>query len=286
MARVLRSPVFVAVLSSVLTASLFGVLRIAEAGPNEFYTGCLSQGELSSVRRGASPLNPCDLATQEVSWPSRSRTDMQVADLQGQVAGLEGDNAALQADVAALQGDVAAFQGLLADVTRDTDGFGNDRLLLTGMNLQVVNGTGTTDGATNGEGNVIVGYNTDNGGDTKTGSHSVIVGDDHTYTMHSTLVTGLNNDVTGERAAAVGGANNTASGDDSFVGGGRDNTANGFRSFVGGGDSNTASGFRSFVGGGVSNTASGIESFVGGGSLDTAGPGTCAWLADVNVVAC
>jgi hypothetical protein len=53
-----------------------------------------------------------------------------------------------------------------------------------------------------------------------------------------------------------------------------------------GGFNNTTSGTDSFVGGGSNNVASGPRSFVGGGANDEAGLSTCAWLANVNVVAC
>jgi hypothetical protein len=288
---------------------LFGVIQIAQAGPSEIYTGCLSKGDLTNVRRGSDPLLPCDHPTQEVSWPSTPRVDMALA---------------------ALQADVAELQTLLADVTRDTDAQGNDRLLLTGMNLQVVNGTGTTVGVPNGEGNVIVGYNTDDGGDTKTGSHSFIAGDAHTYTNNSTVVAGFDHTVEDDNSAAVGGTANTVTGRQAFIGGGLGNEATGDRSFIGagmnndasasdsfigsgtfnsadggegfvaGGSMNSASGPRSFATGhgttasgeasfvsGIDNTASGLTSFVGGGDDgNDAGVGPCAWIADVNVVPC
>ena len=87
------------------------------------------------------------------------------------------------------------------------------------MNLQVVNGDGTTDGTNNGLGNIIVGYNTDNG-DTRTGSHNVIIGDQHTWTTSSGLVAGNNNKLTGTYSFVAGGIQNVASGQASFVGGG------------------------------------------------------------------
>jgi hypothetical protein len=52
-----------------------------------------------------------------------------------------------------LSAEVEALQATLAGVTRD-----GDTLLFDGMNVQVANGTGTTDGEPNGTGNLIVGY--------------------------------------------------------------------------------------------------------------------------------
>jgi hypothetical protein len=216
------------------------------------------------------------------------------------------DHNALGQRVTTLEGKVNALETLLAGVTRPDAG----TLRFTGMNLQVVNGGGTTDGSDNGLGNIIVGYNTDgsfDGLETRTGSHNVVIGDDHTWTKSAGFVSGLNNTLTGlwsfasggfnkatsESSFVAGGEGNTASGISSFVGGGGQNTASGAESFVGGGGANTASGtwsfaaggefneasgFDSFVGGGADNTASGDQSFVGGGFNNTAGPGTCGYV--------
>jgi hypothetical protein len=216
---------------------------------------------------------------------------------------------ATTSEVQALEARVQTLETLLDNVSR-----AGDTLLFTGLNLQVVNGTGLTDGDVNGLGNVIIGYNEDNG-DNKTGSHNLVIGANHSYTSSSGLVSGLDNTIGGPFASVAGGLRNTAgirsfvgggndntAARDSFVGGGRGNTAtaafsavvggsantaNGsFNAFVGGGNGNTATGFSAFVGGGSLNVASGSRSFVGGGSNDTAGPGTCAWLAEVNLVPC
>ncbi len=172
---------------------------------------------------------------------------------------------ALAARVTTLEGKVTALETLLAGVSRPNA----DTLLLTGMNLQVVNGSGLTTDSENRLGNVIIGYNTDNG-DTKTGSHNLVIGDRHTYTSSSGVVSGFDNSLTGILSFVAGGQNNTASGIISFVGGGVLNTASGRRSFVAGGQNNTASDFGSFVGGGDTNTASGFLSFVGGGNNNSA----------------
>ncbi len=159
-----------------------------------------------------------------------------------------------------------------ADVTRATVQ-GEDTLTFSGMNLQVVNGTGSTGGTPNGEGNVIIGYNTSSGDD-KSGSHNLVVGDLHTYSQFAGIVAGQNHSNTGSLSSLVGGDNNTATGTSSFIGGGANNTAGGNVAFVGGsiigGNSNSASGNSSFAGGGEINTANGIRSFVGGGNNNIA----------------
>jgi hypothetical protein len=164
---------------------------------------------------------------------------------------------------AALEARVAELEALLAGVTRT-----NNTLQFTGMNLQVVNGQGSTE-TTNSLGNVIVGYNR-NGSDTRTGSHMLVIGDYHTYTKHSGIVSGTNNAATGIGSSVTGGLYNTASGDRSSVSGGTDNTASQYGSSVTGGVDNTASYTYSSVTGGRNNTASGSYSSVSGGFDNTA----------------
>ena len=203
--------------------------------------------------------------------------------LQARVSTLEGKVAALEAQNTAQQTAIDGFTTLLAGVSRTT----GPTLLLTGMNLQVVNGSGSTDGTKNSLGNVIIGYNTDNT-NTKTGSHNLVIGDNHTYTSTSGIVSGTDNTLSGRgsfvsgdlntasaRDSFVSGFNNSASGGESFVGGGFYNIASGHASFVGGGSQGSARGVRSFVGGGFLNIAIGNESFVGG-DVQTAGPNGCA----------
>jgi hypothetical protein len=232
-----------------------------------------------------------------VSAADYAALQQRVTTLEGKVGVLEGKATTLEGKVGTLEGKVGALETLLAGVTRPNPG----TLLFTGMNLQVVNGSGQTE-ETNGLGNIIVGYNEDEG-DTRTGSHNVVIGGHHTWTSHSGFVSGWNNTLTGYASFVGGGqlntasgwgsfvggtAESTASGPSSFVGGGSSNTASGQGSFVGGGFQSTASGFgsfaggatdgtasgdRSFVGGGYTNTASGNRSFVGGGTLNTAGGG-------------
>jgi hypothetical protein len=176
----------------------------------------------------------------------------------GQASSILGGNGVTDITVTGT-GQVSALQTLLSGVKRTTFN-GNDTLLFTGMNLQVVNGTGFTDGTPNGLGNLILGYNSGPAAD-KSGSHDLVIGDNNTYTNTSGIVSGFDNTLSGSYALANG-ALNTASGNESFA--------------IGAG--NTASGFGSFVSG-QGNTASGQTSFVGGGfSGVTAGTGTCAYI--------
>ncbi len=93
---------------------------------------------------------------------------------------------------------------------------------ISGINVQIVNDSGTTDGAVDGLGNLIVGYNELRGlGDDRTGSHNLIVGDEHNYSSYGGLVAGHFNTISGLFASVSGGRSNTASGQYSSVSGGR-----------------------------------------------------------------
>jgi hypothetical protein len=141
----------------------------------------------------------------------------------------------------------------------------NTIVQVTGANLQVVSGAGSTGAAVNGFGNVIVGYNENTTGHSRAGSHNVVVGAEHGYASFSGIVSGESNQVTDEAAAAIGGQSNTASGEYATVTGGQNNTASGNYSSVGGGDANEASGKWSSVSNGLQNLAGGIFSWVGTG---------------------
>jgi hypothetical protein len=208
------------------------------------------------------------------------------AALQDQVADLQVAVTTLHAVIATQQTSISNLEALLAGVSR-TSASERDTLLFSGMNLQVVNGSGFTDNR-NSLGNIILGYNT-GAPAAKTGSHNLVIGDGHTYDDVSGIVTGLDNSLTGQYSAVLGGQFNSASGFKSFAAGGVSNSASGFASFAAGGQDNTASGIFSFVSG-LNDTASGLSSFVAGGvsnkatgsgsfavgDVVTAGPNSCA----------
>jgi hypothetical protein len=188
---------------------------------------------------------------------------------------------------------VAALEQLLKHFSRE----GNE-IFITGANLHIVNSLGRTDCGTeeepipdcpNGLGNLIVGYNElrndPNFSDVRTGSHNVVVGQQHNFSRFGGLVVGFFNEISGDfasvsggevsvasgnRSSVSGGTNNKASGDFTSVSGGGSNTASGLAAVVSGGSGNTASGERSVVSGGVENTASGDFATVSGGLTNTA----------------
>jgi len=109
--------------------------------------------------------------------------------------------ASLQSQITSLQASVNQLTSLLQNVTRA----GND-ITFSGVNVHVVNGTGTTDGSVNGVGNLIVGYNELRGtGDDRTGSHNIVVGKRHNYSAYGGLVAGYNNTISGVYASVSGG---------------------------------------------------------------------------------
>jgi trimeric autotransporter adhesin len=205
------------------------------------------------------------LQTQEANLQS------QVSTLQSAVATLEAGNAALQIRVTALENNsVLQLNGYLS---LDTDNNGYPVAQFEGVNVQIVNGQGST-AIADGLGNLIVGYNElrpTPGNNVRTGSHNIISGKWNNYSSFGGLVIGHENDISGKHSSVSGGAGNEAMGDYSSVSGGMYGIASGPYSSVSGGHSNTASGQTSSVSGGQSNTASGItSSSVSGGYSNTA----------------
>jgi hypothetical protein len=81
-----------------------------------------------------------------------------------------------------------ALEEKLAAITFDA---ATNEVIITGANLRIVNGLGTTD-TTNGLGNLIVGYNESRGGENvRTGSHNVVVGQQHNFSRFGGIVAAL-----------------------------------------------------------------------------------------------
>jgi len=174
--------------------------------------------------------------------------------------------ASLQSQISSLQASVNQLTTLLQNVTRA----GNE-ITFSGVNVHIVNATGTTDGTVNGLGNLIVGYNELRGsGDDRTGSHNIVVGSRLNYASYGGLVAGRSNTISGAYASVSGGAYNTASGSYASVSGGAYNTASGSYASVSGGYGNMASGSYASVNGGGYNTASANVTSVSGGDHNRA----------------
>lgn len=146
-------------------------------------------------------------------------------------------------------------------------------VFISGVNLYIRNGTGrTTDGAVNGLGNLIVGYNELRGsGDVRSGSHNIVIGRENNYSSYGGLVAGYNNTTSNNYASVLGGRYNRATGAYASVSGGRSNIAEGDYSSVSGGGYNMAVGAYSSVNGGSRNGAFADDSSILGGRFNYTG---------------
>lgn len=188
---------------------------------------------------------------------------------------------ALESRINSLESKVSQMEEFFQYVTVD-----GANITVSSANVHIVNGSGATDGAVNGFGNLIVGYNELRGeGDDRTGSHNIVVGKELNYSSYGGMIGGLHNAVSGRYATVSGGRNNEAGGDYSFVGGGGGNDVSdgneafGHYSAILGGFNNIAGdpalldhsiGQQSSVSGGATNKASGEYSSISGGSSNTA----------------
>ncbi|MCP4921941.1 MAG: hypothetical protein GY913_33995 [Proteobacteria bacterium] len=148
-------------------------------------------------------------------------------------------------------------------------------------NVYIQSGSGTSDGTVNGLGNLIVGYDEDDGSDTKTGSHNLVMGVYQGYSSYGGLVHGHNNELTGEDCAAVGTLDSLCSGEVSAVFGGEGHEAGGTGTAILGGYYNTADNNYNVVAGGTTNAAEAWAGAVFGGYQNDA---TGEWISDPVVV--
>lgn len=200
------------------------------------------------------------------------------------------DNLELQ--LTAVQSNNVLTLGDVVSIGQDVNGY--QTVLFTGVNLQVINGTGNQNGR-NGVGNMIIGYNEPASGINescsfgefidqatceadgstwalvhKTGSHNLVGGVASNYSQTGGAVFGLFNTINGANASVLGGSQNIAGGDHSTISGGTRNMTTGAVSSVSGGSENLAQSFASSVNGGDKNVASGNYSSVSGGAVNTA----------------
>ena len=109
-----------------------------------------------------------------------------VGGLENQLYEAQKEIASLKAELDELKNNsVLDLDGLLS-LTQDGNGF--DTVLFSGVNVQVVNGTGLTESA-NGQGNLVLGYNSPGLASTdRIGSHNLIIGDEQNYPHTAQLV--------------------------------------------------------------------------------------------------
>ena len=110
---------------------------------------------------------------------------------------------------------------------------GKPTIQFSGVNLQILNGEGSTE-ATNGAGNLIIGYDENPNTEPQTGSHNLVLGPEQRYTSYGSIIGGRNNKALGPDTFLVG-VGNVARNEGSSVSGGFENTAGfAFSSIFGG----------------------------------------------------
>ena len=162
----------------------------------------------------------------------------QITALQSQVSALQttvANQAVLIADLstkdAAQAAQITTLQGQASDLATKLQyvSVSGTEMSISGANLHILSGSGATDGAKNGLGNLILGYNEsrNDGTDDRTGSHNIVVGSQQNYSSYGGLVVGMHNTISGNFASVSGGHDNLASGWSSSISGGQFNIASG-----------------------------------------------------------
>jgi hypothetical protein len=205
--------------------------------------------------------------------PSETNTDEALTALDTKLKALEAELEELKTSLSTTTGtcDCLAIEGQIGELEDQINSYvpdlatlfdglieidaANNVVRIVGANLQVVNGsdlnlTNDVNEPFAGLGNVIIGYNEDTVGASRTGSHNLILGTDNSYTSYGAIVSGANNQVTGPNTAVIAGTDSTANGTSSVVVGGGNNDAVGDSSVVVGGDNNTAETLGSVITGG------------------------------------
>lgn len=188
--------------------------------------------ELTTLLVGASlMLAGCNDTAQSTADEESTSVTQDIEDLVNRLNALEEENEQLVLQVAAMQLslDGANSQGTQLD-TRveqveelltcvDFDS-ANLNLIVESCNLIVRDGSGST-ASTTGLGNLIIGYDTDESlNKDKSGTHNLVVGDEHEYSSYGGLVAGRANSAHGPYASVTGGRNNVAGHDYASVSGG------------------------------------------------------------------
>jgi uncharacterized coiled-coil protein SlyX len=226
--------------------------------------------------------------------------DATISTLQDTVTSETSTISTLQSDLdEVLSSDVMALNPYLTVSESGVGETPGPLVQLAGVNLQIVNGTGSTN-SINGLGNLIIGYNEANtiaGEDYqhcsdgqyssaedcgsgvgwshshKSGSHYLVTGSQNNYSQYGGIVAGFRNFSTRAYSTVTGGDRNAAKGSNSSISGGSFNQTHDLASegSVSGGSDNEAVGEFSSVSGGIRNIAHGHYSSVSGGRENRAG---------------
>ncbi len=199
-------------------------------------------------------------------------------------------------DMRAALANVIELRGAISVVSVN----GVRTLRLSGVNLQVVNGSNFTE-SVNGAGNLIIGYDetntstrivcslaTDTNGSPltsestclsaggavavrqKNGSHNLVMGSQNSYSSAGGIIAGRGNFISALHASNLGGTGNLASGSLSVTVAGQGNHATETGAAILGGANNLASGSNASVSGGSSNSARVVGATVSGGFRNSA----------------
>lgn len=187
----------------------------------------------------------------------------------GQIAKFDGVNWVCSDDISSLIARLDALEAenkMLKDRLSCVTSASNDTdFVFEGCNVHVRNGLGSTD-SINGLGNLIIGYDKARIiNSNKSGSHNLVIGDEHDYLSYGGLVAGLHNSISGKWATVSGGKQNYVYGDHSSISGGSNNIIYGRYSSISGGYENTASSFLDSISGGAQNLTFNSFSSISGG---------------------
>jgi len=171
----------------------------------------------------------------------------------------------MQDTINSLKARLSAIENLLKNITRD-----DNNLYVTGVNLWLKNGSGSTD-IVNNTGNLIIGYNeSTDPANYQNGSHNIILGKENSYSSFGSIISGSNNKVNSPYGSIIGGKYNIVEGEYGVVIGGQSNKSTGIAASVTGGQSNIASGECSSISGGQFDSANGYSASISGGSNNVA----------------
>ncbi len=172
--------------------------------------------------------------------------------------------------------ELETLNRILPDISYKEAGVGGKPTVeFTGVNVQIVSGSGSTAGTVNGEGNLIIGY--DEGTGTQTGSHNLVLGGRQEYTSFGGLLADYDNSLTAPFASISGGRENSVTREEGSISGGIENKVKATGASVSGGSGNTAEGNNTTVSGGADNRAEATGSSISGGIGNyTAQPGNWA----------
>ena len=202
-------------------------------GPGGELHGCVSgKGVLTVVKFTGT----CPHGEASIKFGAQGRAGAKGATGEQGPAGTSADQSeitSLQSQVTTLTTEVSALQATLVGVTRS-----GNTLLFGGMNLQLESGVGSTTGAPNGLGNLIIGYDETPG--TQTGSANLVLGTGQTFTSYGGIVAGNGDTISSPFASVTGGQDNTASGPEASVTGGERNLASDPFATIAGGCANLA----------------------------------------------